>query len=41
MRDNLIQEKNNEALSYDFGVNKTQELVTRFYFWPRMTRDIR
>ena len=41
MRENLIQEKHNGALNGHFGVNKTQELVTRFYFWPRMTRDIK
>lgn len=41
MRENLIQEKHNGALSGHFGVNKTQELVTRFYFSPKMNRDIR
>lgn len=41
MRENLIQEKHNGALSGHFGVNKTQELVTRFYFWPRMNRYVR
>lgn len=36
IRENLIQEKHNGALSGHFGITKTQELVQRFYFWPKM-----
>ena len=35
MRENLIQEKHNGALSGHFGVKKTQVLITRFYFGLR------
>ena len=41
MRENLILEKNNGALSEHFCVNKTQELVERFYHWPRMNQDVK
>ena len=40
MRENLIQEKHNGSLSGHFGVSKTMELVQRFYYWPKMLRDI-
>ena len=32
MRENLIQEKHNGSLSGHFGINKTLELVKRFYY---------
>lgn len=41
MRENLMQEKHNGCLSGHFGLNKTLELVQRFYFWPKMQRDIK
>jgi hypothetical protein len=41
MRENVIQEKHNGSLSGHFGLNKTLELVQRFYYWPRMQKDIR
>lgn len=41
MRENLIQEKQNGCLSGHFGLNKTLDLVQRFYCWPKMQRDIR
>ena len=40
MREKFIQEKYNGVLSGHFGVNKTQKLISRFYFWPKMNRDI-
>ena len=40
MRENLIQEKHNKSLSGIYGVSKTMELVQRFYYWPKMSRDI-
>ena len=40
MRENLIQEKHNGSLSGHFGINKTLELVQRYYFWPKLARDI-
>ena len=41
MRENLIQEKHNGCLSGHFGVNKTLELVERFYYWPRMEKYVK
>lgn len=41
LRENLIQEKHNGSLSGHFGVNKTQELVQRYYYWPRMNQYVR
>ncbi|GLJ08685.1 hypothetical protein SUGI_0093660 [Cryptomeria japonica] len=41
MRENLIREKHNGCLSGHFGLNKTLELVQRFYYWPKMQKDIR
>ncbi|GLJ18319.1 hypothetical protein SUGI_0324190 [Cryptomeria japonica] len=41
MRENLMQEKHDDCLSGHFGLNKTLELVQRFYYWPKMQRDIR
>ena len=37
----MIQEKHNEALSGHFGISKSQELFSRFYYWPRMNLDVR
>ena len=36
MRENLIQEKHNGSMSGNFGLNKTLDLVERFYYWPKM-----
>ena len=36
MRDNIIQEKHSGALSDHFGLDKTLELVHRYYFWPKL-----
>ena len=40
MRENIIQEKHNGSLSGHFGINKTLELVQRYYFWPKLARDV-
>ena len=40
MRENLIQEKHNGSLSGHFGIRKTMELVQRFCYWPKMSKDI-
>lgn len=40
MRENLIQEKHNGSLSGHFGISKTTDLVQRFYYWPKIARDI-
>lgn len=40
MRDKIIQEKHNGNLSGHFGINKTLELVQRFYYWPKLLRDV-
>lgn len=36
MRDNIVKEKHSGGLGGHFGLNKTLDLVRRFYFWPRM-----
>lgn len=41
MRENLIQEKNNGSLSGHFGVKKTLDLVQRYYYWPKLPRDVK
>jgi hypothetical protein len=40
MRENLIQEKHNGSLSGHFGISKTIELVQRFYYWPKLVKDV-
>ena len=40
IRENLIQEKHNGSLSGQFGVKKTIELVQRFYYWPKLVKDV-
>ena len=40
MWENCIQEKHNGILSGYFGINKTLELVQRFYYWPKLSRDV-
>ena len=41
MQDNVIKEKHCGGLSGHFGLNKTLELIQRFYYWPKMQTDIR
>ena len=40
MRENLIQEKHNGGLAGHFGVEKTLEQLSHFYFWPKMKADV-
>ena len=40
IRENLIQEKHNGRISGYFGVRKTPKLVQRFYYWPKLVRDV-
>ena len=40
MRENLIQEKHNGSVSGYFGIKKTLELVWKYYFWPKLARDV-
>ena len=41
MRENIIKEKHCGGLGGNFGLDKTLELVKRFYFWPKMQTEIR
>ena len=41
MRENLIQKKKNGSMSENFGLNKILDLVERFYYLPKMERDVR
>ena len=41
IRENLIKEKHNGALSGHFGITKIQDLVSRFYYCTRMNLDVR
>lgn len=41
IRENLIQEKHNGALSGNFGVHKIVVLVQRFYYYPTLSRDVK
>ena len=36
IRENIIKEKHCGGLGGHFGLDKTQELVKMFYFWPKM-----
>eukprot|EP00253_Pinus_taeda_P034942 PITA_34942 len=40
MRENIIREKHNGGLAGHFGIDKTLEQLSHFYFWPRMRRDV-
>ena len=40
MRENLIHEKYNGSLNGNFDVSKTIELVQRFYYWPKLVKDV-
>lgn len=41
MRDKVLKEKHSGGLGSHFGLNKTLDLVRRFYFWPKMQTDIK
>ena len=40
MRENLIKEKHSGGLGGHFGVDKTFEKLSHFYFWPRMRSEV-
>ena len=40
LRENIIKEKHCGSLAGHFGLDKTLELVRRFYYWPRMTIEV-
>ncbi|GJP43229.1 hypothetical protein CLOM_g2718 [Closterium sp. NIES-68] len=40
LRELLIQEVHDSNLSGHFGVDKTQKLLHRFYYWPDSTSDV-
>eukprot|EP00253_Pinus_taeda_P030068 PITA_30068 len=40
MRENLIQEKHNGGLAGNFGIDKTLDQFSHFYYWPKMRRDV-
>lgn len=41
IREKIIQEKNNGALSGHFGIHKIVDLVQRLYYWPTLSRDLK
>jgi len=40
MRENLIQEKHNGGLARHFGIDKTFDQLSHFYYWLKMCRDV-
>ena len=40
MRENLIQEKYNGVLAGHFGIDKTLDQLSHFYYWPKMHRYV-
>ena len=40
MRENIIWEKHSGGLARHFGMDKTLEKLSHFYFWPNMWRDV-
>eukprot|EP00253_Pinus_taeda_P033278 PITA_33278 len=40
MRENIIREKHSGGLAGHFGIDKTLEQLSHFYFWPKMRRDV-
>ena len=41
MRENIIKEKHYGSLAGHFGIDKTMDLVRRFYFWPKLQTEVR
>ena len=37
----LISQYHNNPLAGHFGINKTQELITRKYYWPTLRQDVK
>lgn len=40
MRENIIREKHNGGLVEHFGIDKTLDQLSHFYYWPKMRRDV-
>ena len=40
MIENLIREKHSGGLARNFGVDKTYEQLSHFYFWPKMRSKV-
>ena len=40
MRENIIREKHSGVFARHFGMDKTLEQLSHFYFWPKMQRDV-
>eukprot|EP00253_Pinus_taeda_P024483 PITA_24483 len=40
MRENIVWEKHSGGLAGHFGIDKTLKQLERFYYWPRMRRDV-
>lgn len=40
MRENLIQEKHNGGLAKHFGIDKTLDQLSHFYYWLKMRKDV-
>ena len=40
MRENLITEKHSGGHGGNFGVDKTYEQLSHFYFWPKMRSEV-
>ena len=41
LRANLLEKNHDDPLARHFGVEKTLELLTRKYYWPKMRADIK
>ena len=40
IKDNVVKEKHGGGLAGYFGLDKTLELVKRFYYWPKMQTNV-
>lgn len=41
VRENIIQEKHCGSMASHFGIDKTLDLVRRYYYWPKLPTDVR
>ena len=41
MRTSIIKEKHSGTMGGNFGLDKTLELVRRYYYWPKLQNDVR
>ena len=40
MRENIIREKHSVGLAGHFGIDKTLDQLSHFYYWSKMRRDV-